>query len=63
MLTPEEVARQEAAKWKEGFDEEKQMKFWSRIVVVQPAFDDDEIDIDTNNGSLFLPCCWHCDVL
>ena len=46
VLTPEEVARQEAAKWKEGFDEEKQMKFWSRIVVVQPAFDDDEIDIE-----------------
>ena len=46
VLTPEEVARQEAAKWKEGFDEEKQMKFWSRTVVIQPAFDDYEVDIE-----------------
>ena len=46
VLTPEEVARQEAAKWKEGFDEEKQMPFWSRVVVIQPAFDDDEVDIE-----------------
>ena len=46
MLTPEEIARKEAATWKEGFDEEKQMPFWSRVVVVKPQFDDEDIEIE-----------------
>ena len=46
MLTPEEIARKEAATWKEGFDEEKQMSFWSRVVVVKPQFDDEDIEIE-----------------
>ena len=46
VLTPEEVARKEAAKWKEGFDEEKQMPFWSRTVVVRPAFGGGDIDVE-----------------
>ena len=46
VLTPEEIARKEAATWKEGFDEEKQMPFWSRVVVVKPQFDDEDIEIE-----------------
>ena len=46
MLTPEEIARKEAATWKEGFDEEKQMPFWSRVVIVKPQFDDEDIEIE-----------------
>ena len=46
MFTPEEIARKEAATWKEGFDEEKQMPFWSRVVVVKPQFDDEDIEIE-----------------